>query len=383
LAKSVAHINPDIVSWAMDREQASSKILASRMNVSEDKVHCWVQGDKKPTFKQAQKLAAVLNVPFGYLFLARPPREEFPLPDLRTIGDVEPVRLDSNSKDVILDVIYKHEWYVDALRVEGDEIKPFVGRFKPDVDPSIVANDMRVALGVDQIYPGRKLNYDQYLRELMRAAETIGIWTIRTGIVRNNTHRPLSVDQFRGFAIADSYAPLVFINGQDARAAQIFTFAHEVAHIWVGASGVSNAPLKPVEGLLNIEKFCNKVAAEFLVPEDLFAHLWSKRITLEENCERLSNHFRVSTAVCARRALELGLVARDEFERYFAILVRLWQRVPGDKGGNFHNALPIRNGENFYKFVVSSAGSGNLLLRDAGRLLNVNPSYIAQRTIRN
>lgn len=141
---------------------------------------------------------------------------------------------------------------------------------------------------------------------------------MRSGIVGNNTHRPLSVDEFRGFVVADPYAPVIFINGKDARAAQIFTLIHELAHIWLGASGVSNERLGDTHHRdADVEKICNATAAEFLVPASELRTRWKGDIDFSTQVRDLTRVFKVSGVVIARRATELKLVSWEEFFAFY------------------------------------------------------------------
>lgn len=167
--------------------------------------------------------------------------------------------------DTVRIALQRQEWYLEYQRDHGLEALPFVGRFTIAADARLVAADIRAVLAVE-LEQGQR-TWEVYFRELMEAAERVGVLVMRSGVVGNNTHRKLDVSEFRGFAISDPLAPVVFINSADAPAARLFTLLHELAHIWVGASGVSN--VAPGNSRRE-ETFCNAVAGEFLVPGEVF-----------------------------------------------------------------------------------------------------------------
>jgi Zn-dependent peptidase ImmA (M78 family) len=283
----------------------------------------------------------------------------------------------------LTDVLYKQAWYRDYLLEQGVIALPFVGKFTVEDGVQEIADDMAKTLhltGKDRNNVG---SWEAFLRLLINHAEDAGIWVMRSGIVGNNTHRPLDVQEFRGFAVVDPVAPLVFINGKDAKAAQIFTLAHELAHIWLGQSAISNinldAPLKTQHR--SLERKCNAIAAELLTPQADFVARWRHNQTLANNAQNLATHFRVSTVVIARRALELGFVDWNEFQTYYRKQVSIWRKQAEQKDkkasrGNFYRTLPVRNGKHFTEAVLISASERRLLLRDAGRLLGIQPSKL-------
>jgi Zn-dependent peptidase ImmA (M78 family) len=150
----------------------------------------------------------------------------------------------------------------------------------------------------------------------MEQIEESGVLVMRNGVVGTNTHRPLSVAEFRGFALADDYAPLIFVNGADGKAAQMFTLAHELVHIWIDESGVSNLrqTFAPDGG---IERFCNAVAAKVLVPDEDVEEFWPQARSKESPWEWLGKRFKLSSLVVLRRLLDLRLVDRPLFERAY------------------------------------------------------------------
>src|SRR5262249_30123596 len=160
-------------------------------------------------------------------------------------------------------------------------------RNSPSTDPDIVAADMRDTFGIDDELREEAQSSDQFLRAYVRRVEATGILVLRAGVVESNTHRPLRVDEFRGFVISDELAPLVFINARDAKTAQIFTLTHEIAHLWFGQSGISSpAEYRGPESAT--ERLCNRVAAESLVPRTVLLRRWDNAADAMLNLQSLA-----------------------------------------------------------------------------------------------
>ncbi|WP_234819537.1 MULTISPECIES: ImmA/IrrE family metallo-endopeptidase [Sinorhizobium] len=199
-----------------------------------------------------------MHIPFGHLFLKEPPEEKLAIPDLRTVGGDPARKLDLNFRDLLNDILFKRDWFRDFIQDHAGRELEFVGKYTFSDSAETVAADMRKSLYGEE-GPPQTGSWEEQLRMLIDKAEAAGIWVMRNGIVGSNTHRPLSISQFRGFAISDKVVPLIFINGKDAKKAQIFTFAHELAHIWLGESGVSNVHLGDVNYGVHqkVERKCN------------------------------------------------------------------------------------------------------------------------------
>ncbi len=375
---SEAIINSLVLQWAVQRTHAACDELARSVNVSDAaKVQDWLSGRTRPTFRQAQKLAKFLHIPFGHLFLEQPPAEPLPIPDLRTIGDDETSEFSPDLHDVLTDVLYKHDWYKDHLIESGAEPLPFVGRYGLPVAVQTVADAMTESLSLCVADRDATRTWEAFLKLLIQKSEALGIWVLCNGIVGSNTHRALDVEDFRGFAIADPICPLVFINNKDAKAAQIFTIVHELAHIWIGQSGISEVGLasNPAEDYGDVETFCNQVAAEVLVPAELLRARCSETDCEWEWIREEARYFRVSSVMLARRCLDLDLMNRASFMAFYNVERRQWNRASSG-GGNFYSNVPVRNGRAFTSKVLAASQSGELLLREAGRLLNINPARI-------
>jgi len=123
----------------------------------------------------------------------------------------------------------------------------------------------------------RPTSFENYYTQLRNKIEALGVLVMRNSVVGNNVHRRLDRNELRGFAISDDRAPVIFINTTDTPQAQIFTLLHEFAHLLLGESGVSDlSPHNPRK----IERACNRLAAEFLVPSADFSELWRKDLKI-------------------------------------------------------------------------------------------------------
>jgi Zn-dependent peptidase ImmA (M78 family)/DNA-binding XRE family transcriptional regulator len=345
--------------------------MAKKLNTKIDRYLSWEDGKDQPTFKQAQKLASVVHVPFGYFFLREPPTEDLPIPDLRRVGGTPLGKPSPELIETVRSVMAKQEWFKDYLLENGAEPLEFVGRFNfQEVDPSVIVEDICSVLEINNAPDFRKGDSDAYLSRLIKACEEKRILVMRSGIVGTNTHRKLNVSEFRGFAIADRFAPLVFINSADARTARLFTLIHELAHLWIGSSGVSSA--EPDDQ--REEAFCNQVAGEFLVPKDEFDELWGDDVSMNINFVNLSSHFHVSTLVIARRALQFSRISKASYQDFYKAELERFKNQGG--GGNFYRNSTARNSSVFARAVIREALRSKMLLRDAGKLLDISPSKI-------
>ncbi len=375
-----AFITGSVLQWARERARIKLDEVARRMKEPEESVLLWEHGKDAPTFRQAERLADLLRIPFGYLFLPAPPLEKLPLPDFRTVRGAEPA-LSADLIDVVNDVLVKQEWYRDFLLEEGTPKLAFVGRFSIRDHATQVAADVRETLKINTALRQGCQTPEEFLRTIVRNAEARGIVVMRSGVVAGNPRRPLSVKDFRGFAISDPVAPVVFINGRDWPKAKLFTLAHELAHIWIAESGISNLNLREPTtiGYSTIERFCNQTAAEILIPEIELQDVWTKDRSLESNIDTVSIAFKVSVMVVILRAFDAHLITRRQYQEYYERESERYEataKIRKKGGGHFERNVVARNGETVTSAAVFGAIEGKVLYRDAARLLNVGVPQI-------
>jgi Zn-dependent peptidase ImmA (M78 family) len=268
--------------------------------------------------------------------------------------------------DTILLLQRRQDWLKNYLQDNDFQRLPFVGKFSNSADVYAIVADIRQTLQLPGNWASQFRTWQDAQDHLVLQIEDKGIITVFNGIVENNTHRPIPVDECRGFVLVDEYAPFMFVNNSDFKSAQMFTIVHELAHIWTGHSaGFDFRRLKPAND--PIEILCDKVAAEFLVPAKEFDAVWNQ---MPDNFSFASRYFKVSEIVIARRALDTGKINSTKFFDFYEEYSRreLTKKENQGSGGDFYATTKKRISITFASHVNQAVKSGNLLYRDAYKL---------------
>lgn len=328
----------------------------------------WIADDpkarRKPTLKQLEKFAQAVHVPLGMLFLREPPEERLPITDFRTVDPRSTRRPSPDLLDTVYAMQRRQGWLQDFLVEEGADPVDFVGSAKLTDSPEMVGGEMRRLLGLADGWASRVPTWEAAVGELRRAIERQRVIAVINGVVGNDTHRPLDVDEFRGFALTDRMAPLLFVNGADAKSAQMFTLAHELAHVWLDAEGLSALP-NLLPGDRDVEVWCNRAAAEMLVPQAELRVRWPPVRSLPEPFQALARAFKVSPLVVARRALDLGQIDRERFLTFYREQMALHRTRRRDGGGDFYTTQSARVGAYFAENVIRAALEGRIGFKQA------------------
>lgn len=357
-------VEPALIAWAHQRSGIDIDDLRRRFPKLED----WERRKVSPTLKQLETFARATHTPVGFLFLETPPHEVVPIPDYRTIADAGVVQPSADLLDTIYDCQQRQDWYRIFAQVDQQDPVAFIGSMTVETGVIEAANSMRAALGFG--VGERGPTFAEALRHLAAEAEELGVLVMVNGVVGSNTHRKLNPQEFRGFALVDDLAPLVFVNGADTKGAQIFTLAHELAHLWLGESALSDADLgsRPTD---DSERWCNQVAAEFLVPLSLLRESFDPEPELTEELSRLARIFKVSSLVILRRVHDAGHLSWSAYRTaYRAELARVLELVADrPSGGSFYNTQPVRVGKRFARALITSTLEGRTLYTDAFAML--------------
>lgn len=379
-----AYITPKVLRWARETAKLSLDQAASKVSgLTPEKLARWEEGTDHPTIRQAEILAKAYRRPFAVFFLPDIPRDFQPLQDYRRKGSKE---LSTSAVFILRDLQEKHSW-ISELNKENDEpVLPFVGRFSLSDDPRTIANDLLRTLGIDpKAYEG-----NEPFREWMTKAEALGIFISRTSFI--HSRMKLDSDEFQGFAIADPYAPFVFINTEDWDKAQLFTLVHELAHIWIAATGISTdvQPEALTVDVHPVERFCNAVAAHALMPDEVMAQLERKDLSSSRSLRTIADRYGVSSWVLLVRALERGQISHEgyrnmkstldrEFNEYLKLQAEKNEGREKPKGGPNPYLLRLnKNGRLFTQVVLDAFRGGVIQPTVASQLLNTPVNHFSK-----
>jgi len=358
--KTEININPTLITWAITR----AGFDVEEFLINHPSIQKWVEEIKKPTVKQLEKFAIKVHIPFGYLFMTEPPKETIPFPFFRT-GNTTTDKVSLNVFDTIQILQRRQDWITEYLQENEQDVLHFVGKFNEKSSCDDIVADIRNTLELKADWARDFATFEDTLSFITHKIEEIGVFINFNGVVENNTHRPINVDECRGFVLVNSFAPFMFINAADAKAAQLFTIIHELAHIWLGESaGFDNQDLLPAND--PIEKLCDAVAAEFLVPASSLIELWQEKPSIDY----ARRFFKVSPIVIARRAMDLGLISRGDFFAFYKGYIESFKNKKENQGsgGDFYATARKRVSVSFATYVNQAVNQNKLLHRDAYKI---------------
>ncbi len=372
-----AHITPNVLKWARESAKMTKEIAASKVSVSVDRLVAWENGENQPTIRQAQILAKAYKRPFAILFLPEIPRDFQPLQDFRKNGSKP---LSTSSIFIIREIQQKQSWINDSNEENGEDKLPFVGKYSIKDDPEDIANDILQTLEIT----GGDYASQNPIKEWITKAESKGIFISRTSFIHSRLK--LDSEELQGFAMADPYAPFVFINSSDWTAPQLFTLVHELAHIWIAETGISNhidLDIKQDSDFNRVELFCNEIVANALMPKKLIQTLDKNVFNDSENVFKAARKIGVSSFAFLVRALNLHLISSATYQELKAQADRGLQdyrtreaekkaKQKATSGGPNYFLLQLnRNSRLFTQTVLDAFRGGFIEPTLASNLLNV------------
>jgi Zn-dependent peptidase ImmA (M78 family)/transcriptional regulator with XRE-family HTH domain len=370
-----AYITPKVLKWARESAKMTLEIAASKVNKTAEQIEEWEEGISYPTIKQAEKLAKIYKRPFALFFLPEVPSDFQPLQDFRKSDSKE---LTTGSVFIIREIRQKQNWLSEVIEESGDPILPFIGKYSISDDPKIVAKDILNTLEVSGDFSRESSPIKYWIDKI----ESKGIFVSRTSFIHSRLL--LDKDELQGFAISDPYAPFVFINSQDWDAPQLFTLIHELAHLWIAETGISNDIELDSSNNNPVERFCNDVAANVLMPENIVRSLDYSTYYSSNSIYRQAKLMGVSSYALLVRSMKLSLISipmynalKKEVQKDFEEFVKKEEEKKGkakqSKGGPNPYLLRVnKNSRLFTQFVLDAFRGGSIEPTQASTLLNTS-----------
>ncbi len=380
--RNEALINPEILTWARSRANLTLEEMSAKLKKDSTTIKDWEKGIKKPTFNQALEIAKKLLIPFGYLFLNKIPNEQVELPDFRAFS---PDRRDSYSPEFIEtynNVLLLQEWYRSYLRQQEVKKINYIGKFSETSSPKEVAHFIIDLIGINSLKYGKTVS--DYRRLLVKNFEHNGIIVMLNSKVGNNNTRSLDINEFRAFAVVDDHAPFIFINASDTIKGQIFSLIHELVHVLIGKSGISDLNSNPNYTIENkVEVFCNKVAGMVLAPSDILnsAYQNNSEITFDV-IDTLGNKLKVSNYVIIRRMRDLSLIDDKSYTQFNKEALKRFNEFKSNNKnkssqGSFNNTFRARFSHKLTKSIFNSTKYSETTYSEAASLLKIKSSTVS------
>lgn len=325
-------VNPQILVWAresagFDVAAASKKLAVADTKTSSaiEKLNAYEAGQRAPSRSLLVRMAKQYRRPLLTFYLSEPPRPGNRGEDFRTLThDVDP------SQNALVDALIRNvrarqEIVKDALvSAQEREALAFVDSYDISAGTQGLVEKIQQSIGFDRDQYRQFRTQAEAFKYLRTCVEGTGVFTLLLGNLGSH-HTNLSTEAFRGFALSDKIAPFVVINDQDAKAAWSVTLLHEVAHLWLGETGISGGTYER-----GIEKFCNEVASEILVPEiELkvrfdYGALSDQESSINE-IDDLAAKWKVSSRLVAFRLLRQKAINQQQYEQLGKIFFERWQ----------------------------------------------------------
>ncbi|WP_256020505.1 ImmA/IrrE family metallo-endopeptidase [Corynebacterium sp. CCUG 51687] len=361
--------------WALQRTGSTVEELAQRSDFR--LVRQWLEGKVSPTLRQAEHLASLACIPFGYLLLDGPTDDQPDFPDFRTVDSKKVTEFSPALKETIYTCERRLSWYAEFARAEGIDPPNFGGAWTLRDSPDDAVCALLPQLADAGWRPGKAPTGRENVLELADAIEHCGVLVMRNSVLGNNNHRKLDIDEFRAFTLFDGPYPLIFVNGSDYKVGQYFSLAHELGHVLLAAEGLTGA----MNDHHDVERWCNRFAAALLLPQHALLQEWDRNPDLKRITEWAYDAYRVSADTALWSLVGQCRLGKPQVQEF------LRQRPSNPTppivsgGGDFFVTLKSRLGGRFLDTVTGAYVDGAISEEEASRQLGIAKTETLKNTV--
>ncbi len=362
-------------------EEAAHKLglTDSKVSSASEKLAAYEGGKKEPSRSLLLRMSKHYHWPLLTFYLDQPPNIGDRGEDFRTLPD-HFEEMENAYVDVLIRDIKARQSTVRETLIDADEENPldFVGKYTIDDGVARVVQTIRDTLDVSLDDYRNQPSHKEAFRLLRQQAEMAGIFVLLKGNL-GSYHSNIEVAVFRGFALSDDIAPFIIINDRDTESAWSFTLLHEMAHLILGKTGISGAYAEK-----QIEKFCNNVASEFILPASEFDGFQLSSLDVETLRAEISDYAfsqKLSSSHIAYRLYRRGDIDKPLWESLREYYRSKWlerrktiktENSQKDGGPDYYVVKHYKLGA-LVELVQRLTYSGSLTTTKAGMLLDVKP----------
>jgi len=381
----MAKFNAEVLRWARETSGLNQAEAAKRLAIGaarglepQERLQLLENGQNEPSLALIRKMAKHYRRPLISFYLSKPPERGERGQDFRTLPDAEE-RATGPLVDALIRDLKARQDMVRSLLLDDDgRDLAFIGSRKRNDGVLAIVKAISATLGFRLEEFRRQKSEEEAFGYLRRLAEAQGIFVVLAGNLGSH-HTAIDVNVFRGFALADGIAPFVVINDQDAKSAWSFTLIHELAHLWLGQTGISGARLESA-----IEKFCSDVASKLLLP-DIGDFSPGKPDTLVSQIEEFARARRISASMVTYRLFMADTISEKQWRQISAIFRERWltgnaarkaKAKLSDGGPNYYVVRRHRVGNALLSLISRSLSEGTITPTKAGKVLGVKPRSV-------
>jgi len=366
-------VNPEILNWAVNTSGWEKQEVATRLRVSEKKIDDWLAGEAKPTIKQLEKFSTVVKRPLAIFFVENVPVEK-PLPkDYRK----KPEKRGQFDRKTLLAIRKARNLQTTSRELSSNmeaELKADFPKGDLSDNPKQIAQAYRDKLNFNINLLSEAKTPNQVFNYLRDTLEEKNVFVFQISMPLNDA---------RGFCLLDDYPNVIVVNSKDFIKARIFTLAHELGHVALGESEISNPQeyLGDYEPTNKVEKWCNDFASEFLLSEKEARQLFREnRQTLTDSnmLNKISNKYKLSKAMMLYNMYKFDFISKQKYkqtlDRYNEQVKREIKKSERKKRGfglSSEKRCFSEKGEKFISLVVDNIERGNITRYDALNYLSV------------
>ncbi len=385
------NVNPEILRWARETagltiEEAASKLSigVARGRSPTDRLAKLEAGDVEPTRPMLVRMAKKYRRPLLTFYMSEPPRRGDRGQDFRTLP-ADQSAVDEGLLDALIRGVQARQGLIRAVLEEEDDVVhvTFIGSRSMEDGVAAVVNSIRETVPVDLHGFRSEASPADAFTLLRRGVEQAGVYVLLMGDL-GSYHTAIDLQTFRGFALADDIAPFIVINDRDSRAAWSFTLLHELAHLFLGQTGVSGQSAE-----LAVERFCNDVASEYLLPHEEMDALGILPLADFDAVQAAVGEFaaerNISSSMVAYRLYRAGIINLRQWGRLSRAFRDHWmhtqatrrERARAQQGGpSFYVVKRHRLGTALIESVGRMLRGGDLTTSKAGKVLGVKPQQV-------